>query len=110
MPPRTLAPIFFSSLPPMTAQAALAVLAATPTRDLPRAAAPSGARPVRALATRLTDAGLARWAGDGGGADAASADVAALHAVFDGALAGGLACYVLDYVVEVCGDPLMTSR
>jgi hypothetical protein len=84
---------------------ALAALAATPCRDLPRAG-PSGTRPVQALAARLAAAGLSEWADNADNA----ADVAALHAVFDGALAGGLACYVLDYVVEVCGDPLMTSR
>ena len=91
------------------ASSALAALAATPCRDLARAAGVS--RPVRALAARLASAGLA-GAADAGSAAAGGddADVAALHAVFDAALAGGLGCYVLDYVVEVCGDPLMTSR
>ena len=90
------------------AASALAALAATPCRDLPRVGS-TGARPVRALAARLAAAGLANAGGGAGDADG-DADVAALHAVFDAALTGGLGCYILDYVVEVCGDPLMTSR
>jgi hypothetical protein len=87
------------------ADAALAALVATNPRDIPRApATPSGTRPVRALAARLAAAGLVSPP------TPVDDDVAALHAVFDAALAGGVGCVVLDYVMEVCGDPLMTSR
>lgn len=87
---------------PIAAHHLFARLVAAPPRSLPRADA-SGVRPLRLLADALADAGLAPRAQAGD-------DVAALGALFDGALAAGLGCVVLDYVVEVCGDPLMTSR
>lgn len=89
------------------ADAALAALAAVHPRDIPRTTGTASARPVRSLAAKLAAAGLVAKPADGGGDDD---DVACLHAVFDAALAGGLGCVVLDYVMEVCGDPLMTSR
>ena len=79
----------------------LAALTTTPPRDLLRLDA--GIRTLRRLADDLAAARVVARvpAGD---------DVAALGALFDAALASGLACIVLDYVAEVCGDPLVTSR
>ena len=89
-------------MPPHPHAALLTRLAATPPRSL---AAPdaAGVRPLRRLADELAAAGLAPRAPPGD-------DVAALGALFDGAVGAGLGCVVLDYVVEVCGDRLLTSR
>ena len=92
---------------------ALRRLASTPPRDLPRAGAASGERPLQSLAAELRASGAASdstgavGAGFGRGDDA---DVAALGTVFDAAVDAGLGCLVLDYVAEVCEDPLLTSR
>ena len=92
---------------------ALRRLASTPPRDLPRAGAASGKRPLQSLAAELRASGAASnstgavGAGFGRGDDA---DVAALGTVFDAAVDAGLGCLVLDYVAEVCEDPLLTSR
>lgn len=92
---------------------ALRRLASIPPRDLPRAGAASGERPLQSLAAELRASGAvsdstgAVGAGFGRG-DAA--DVAALGTVFDAAVDAGLGCLVLDYVAEVCEDPLLTSR
>lgn len=40
----------------------------------------------------------------------AQGDVECLHALFDVAVSHGLGNVVLDYVVEVCSDPFLTSR
>lgn len=37
-------------------------------------------------------------------------DVHRLHALFDVALQHGLASVIIDYVLEVCSDPTLTSR
>lgn len=92
---------------------ALRRLASTPPRDLPRAGTASGERPLQSLAAELRASGAASdstgavGAGFGRGDDA---DVAALGTVFDAAVDAGLGCLVLDYVAEVCEDPLLTSR
>lgn len=94
-------------------QEALRRLASTPPRDLPRAGAASGERPLQSLAAELRSSGAASdskgavGAGFGRGDDA---DVSALGTVFDAAVDAGLGCFVLDYVAEVCEDPLLTSR
>ena len=92
---------------------ALRRLASTAPRDLPRAGAASGQRPLQSLAAELLASGAASesqgavGAGFGRGDDA---DVAALGTIFDAAVDTGLGCVVLDYVAEVCEDPLLTSR
>ena len=92
---------------------ALRRLASTPPRDLPRAGAASGQRPLQSLAAELRASGAASdstgavGVGFGRGDDA---DVAALGMVFDAAVDAGLGCLVIDYVAEVCEDPLLTSR
>lgn len=80
----------------------LAALTTTAPRDLLRLDA-GGTRTLRTLADELAAAGLAPRAPAGD-------DVAALAALFDAALGAGLACVVLDYVAEVCGDPTVTSK
>lgn len=98
---------------PISKHEALRRLASTPPRDLPRAGAASGERPLKSLAADLRASGAASdatgavGAGFGRGDDA---DVAALGTIFDAALDAGLGCLVLDYVAEVCEDPLLTSR
>ena len=83
------------------ANAVLSRLAATPATELPRVAA-DGVRPVHTLYLEGLGVGLTDTA--------ARDDVECLYRVFDIALAHGLGCVVLDYILEVCSDPAQTSR
>ena len=79
----------------------LAQLAATPATELPRVTA-DGRRLVQTIYEQSLKVGLTD--------DTARGDVERLYSLFDLALAHGLSSIILDYVLEVCSDPFLTSR
>ncbi len=81
--------------------AALAALAETPPRAWLEPG-PSGRPALEELHARCAAAGLAPAAPP-------PSDLARLHALFDVALAHGLAAVVADYVADVCADLALTS-